>query len=235
MRSKNLNGSQTMTLRREMMNRLRGYYVHCVVSAVILWTCLFTSLLLLATPTCAQKSAPLYIIDPVETHSRFEAIFLGFITVRGKFNRTTGTLNHDPDRSDAESRNADAINAVIDSTTLDAHVVNSHATNKVLRGPEFFNVEKFPSIEFKSSRFLWEDNHLLGIEGTIILLGVVKPVTLIVQKSGCTQASAGKLARCTADAFLNIKRSDFGMKTWSSSVSDEVKIIVELVAYSISQ
>lgn len=179
-----------------------------------------------------SKPAPLYVLDPVETHSRFEVMFLGFMTVRGKFNRTTGTLNHDPERTDPTSRASDAILAIIDSTTLSANVVNSAATNKVLRSAEFFNVEKFPAIEFKSSRFAWEADKLTSIEGTLTLVGVTKPVQLTVRKSGCTAANATNRARCTADAYLNVKRSDFGMKAWSASVGDEVKIIVELVAYA---
>ena len=180
----------------------------------------------------AQMAVPRYIIDPLETHSRFEARFLGFMTVRGKFGRTTGNLIHDPTHTDAQSRSNDVITAVIDATTLYTNVVNANATNKVLRGPDFFDVEKFPVIEFKSSRFVWESERLMSIDGLLTLLGKTKPVTLAVYKSGCVPANVTKRARCTADAVLNIKRSDFGMKAWSASVSDDVKIIIELVAYA---
>ncbi len=182
-------------------------------------------------PSVGLLNPPLYIIDSLETHSRFEVMFLGFMRVRGKFERTTGTLHHDPARIDEQGRTNDAITAIIDSTTLSANVVNANATNKVLRGPEFFNVEKFPSIIFKSSRFLWNSDRLTGIDGTLTLLDMTRPVTLIVQKSGCTPSNTVKRARCTAEAFLKVNRSEFGMKAWSASVSDEVKIIVELVAY----
>jgi polyisoprenoid-binding protein YceI len=178
------------------------------------------------------QPVPVFKIDPVETHARFEVKFLGVITVRGKFHRTTGTLLHDPERHDAASRANDAIHAEIDATTLDAHVMNADATNEILRGPQFFNVEKFPSISFKSSRFNWEDTTLKSIDGALTLLGVRKNVTLTIEKSGCSPASAGKRARCTADAFVKIQRADFGMKAWSASVSNDVKIIVELVAHA---
>ena len=193
-----------------------------------------TGLALFAAPAMAhaQLAVPQYIIDPLETHSRFEALFLGLMTVRGKFSRTTGNLIHDPAHTDAQSRVNDAITAVIDATTLHANVVNANATNKVLRGPDFFDVEKFPAIEFKSSRFVWESERLTSIDGLLTLLGKARPVKLVVYKSGCVPASATKRARCTADAVLNIKRSDFGMKAWSASVSDDVKIIIELVAYA---
>jgi polyisoprenoid-binding protein YceI len=208
---------------KAMMRRSAWWLVACLLSVAAQ-----------AQPLSASDAAvPLYELDPVETHSRFEAKFLGFITVRGKFNRTTGKLFHDPLRTDAESRANDSIEAQIDATTLDAHVVNAHATNEILRGPDFFNVEKFPTISFKSSRFNWDDDKLKSIDGRLTLLGVTKPVTLTVEQSGCTPAGNGKRARCTADAFVRVKRADFGMKAWSTSVGNEVKIIVELVAFAV--
>jgi polyisoprenoid-binding protein YceI len=186
--------------------------------------------LFLSTSAAVANPPTLYVFDPVETHSRFEAKFLGFITVRGKFNRTTGTLHHDAENTDATGRLDDKIHAVIDTTTLDAHVVNAHATNKILRGPEFFNVEKFPTIEFKSKQFRYEGEKVTHIDGTLKVVGTTRPVTLIVENSGCTPASPNVQARCVADASVVIKRSEFGMKAWSASISDEVKIIVEMVA-----
>jgi polyisoprenoid-binding protein YceI len=189
-----------------------------------------------AEPVNSSVPAPLpmFTLHPSETHARFEAKFLGFITVRGKFGRTTGKLLHDPVRRDAASRADDWIEAQIDATSLDAHVANSETTNQILRGPEFFNVEKFPVIAFKSTRFNWQDDKLTSIDGGLTLLGVSRPVTLLVEKSGCTSASADAPARCTADAFVNVMRSEFGMRGWSVSVSDEVKISISLVAVAAS-
>lgn len=193
------------------------------------WSC--ASLVFAAGVAAAEvPAATVYVFDPVETHSRFEATFLGFITVRGKFNRTTGTLHHDAQNTDATGRLQDKIHATIDTTSLDAHVINAHAANAVLRGPEFFNVEKYPTIEFKSSRFRYEGDKVTQIDGALTVVGTTRPVMLLVEKSGCTPATAKDRARCVADASVVIKRSEFGMKAWSASIGDEVKIIVEMVA-----
>jgi polyisoprenoid-binding protein YceI len=187
-----------------------------------------------SNPAPPLATPPLFVLDPSETHSRFEVKFLGLMMVRGKFNRTTGNLYHDPAGRDAASRASDSIYAEIDATTLDTHVINSHATNEILRGPQFFNVEKFPAITFKSSVFNWDETSLKSIEGSLTLLGVSKPVTLTVEKSGCAPATVQKRARCTAEAFVNVKRADFGMKAWAASVSNDVKLTIELVAYQAS-
>ncbi len=175
-------------------------------------------------PPAAAPEMQLYQLDPVETHSRFEVKFMGFMTVRGKFSRTTGTLLRDPQLQ--RSR----IQAVIDTTSLEAHVVNASTTNRILRGPEFFQVDKYPSIEFNSTQFVYEGERLLRIEGSLTMLGVTHPVTLAVAASHCTPAGAPRRARCEASAAVTVKRSDYGMLGWSESVGDEVKIIVDLVA-----
>lgn len=188
-----------------------------------------------ALTATANVGVPQFVLDPNETHARFEVKFLGFMTVRGKFNRTTGKLFHDPSRRDPDSRALDSIHADIDATTLSTHIINAESTNEMLRGPQFFHVDKFPAITFKSSVFNWDGNDLKSIDGSLTLLGTTKPVTLTVDKSGCTPADSRKRARCTAEAFVNIKRGDFGMKAWAASVSNDVKLVVELVAYQATQ
>ena len=165
-----------------------------------------------------------YQLDPDETHARFEVKFMGFITVRGKFNRTTGTLSRDP-----ALRNS-SIHAIIDTTTLEASTANADTTNRILRGREFFNVDKFPAIAFTSSQFEYEGERLLRIDGAMTMLGVVRPVSLLVASARCVASEAEHNARCEANAAVTIRRSDFGMSAWNESVADEVKIIVELVA-----
>jgi polyisoprenoid-binding protein YceI len=166
----------------------------------------------------------IYRLDPDETRSRFETKFMGFITVRGKFNRTTGILLRDP------LQRHSSIHAIIDTTTLHAMVVNAAATNHVLRGADFFHVDKYPTIEFSSSQFVYEGEKLLRIDGALTLLGTSRPVTLIVSASQCLPAESERRARCEASAAVTVKRSEFGMLAWNESVADEVKIIVDLVA-----
>jgi polyisoprenoid-binding protein YceI len=178
---------------------------------------------------CASAAfAARFDIDPIETRTTYETRYLGIIPVRGVFDRMTGVLHYEPTKPVAER--VATIHVVIDATTLRPTTLDSDAKRGMLRGPSFFNVEKFPTIEFRSSKFRYEGEKLTAIDGQITIIGVQKPVTLTVLQSSCSAAAPPRTARCTAHTELVIKRSEFGMTGWSGSVSDEVKIAVQLVA-----
>lgn len=193
---------------------------------------LLTAILVPAVTAALLASAPAqaarYEIDPATTKATYLTKYLGFIPVRGVFTRMTGVLNYQPTKPVAERE--PSIHVIIDATTLTPTNFDSESKRRMLRGPEFFNVDRFPTIEFKSMRFRYEGDKLVAIDGNITLVGVSKPVTLTVMKSGCEPASSSKAARCTASTELTVKRFEFGIKGWSGTVSDEVMIAVELVA-----
>jgi polyisoprenoid-binding protein YceI len=176
----------------------------------------------------ATALAARYEIASAETKTTYETHYLKFIPVRGVFDRMTGVLMYEPSKPVAER--APFIHVVIDTTTLRPTTFDGEGKRKMLRGPEFFNVEKFPTIEFRSKKFRYDGERLTHIDGDITLVGVTKPVSLVVLKSGCEPASATQPPRCHASTELVVKRSQFGMNGWSTTVSDEVKIGVELVA-----
>ena len=193
--------------------------------------------MLAATAAAQLMSAPAhavrYEIDPVATKTTYLTKYLGFISVRGVFTRMTGHLHYEPAKPVAERE--PSIHVIIDTTTLTPTNFDTESKRRMLRGPEFFDVDRFPTIEFKSTRFRYEGDKLVAIDGNITLVGVTKPVTLTVMKSGCEPASSTKAARCTASTELTVKRFEFGMKGWSGTVSDDVKIAVDLVAVAIGE
>ena len=166
-------------------------------------------------------SAATYAIDPRETTATFDVRFLGLIPLHGKFLRTTGTLTYD------RATKQGSIEVLIDATTLVAGNVKAQYT---ARGPEFFEVEKYPSIEFRSSRFVFDSSRLKFIEGDLTLVGSTKRVILTVTDSRCDVATEHESARCRAVAELLVKRSVFGMKAWARAVSEEVMIRIVITA-----
>ncbi len=190
---------------------------------------MFTIALLMAT---ASAHAERYQIDPVETKTTYATKYLGIIPVHGVFERMTGVLRYETSKPPAE-RDA-YIHVVIDATTLRPMSFDTDAKRKMLRGPDFFNVEKFPSIEFVSTLFRFDGSKLIAIDGALTMTGVTRTVSLVVRESGCVAAAPPQPARCTASAEVVVKRAEFGMTSWAATVSDTVKIGVELVAVAVA-
>jgi polyisoprenoid-binding protein YceI len=200
---------------------------HFLIRAALAAACLAT-IVFASRAAHAEK----FEIDPAQTKTTYETRYLGVFPIRGVFERMTGTLHYLPAKPVGERE--PRIHVVIDATSLKPSTFDTKAKRDMVRGPEFFNVEKFPTIEFKSSEFRYAAEKLVAIDGTLTLVGVSKPVTLLISKSGCEPSTASRAARCTATAVLNVQRSQFGMTGWDKLVSDEVKIGVELVAVDAS-
>ena len=177
--------------------------------------------LIFATLPPGPASATNYLIDPKETRAEFELWFLGLLPLQGKFLRTAGTLEYD------RATRHGSIDVIIDATTLAA---DNPRAQGLARGPEFFAVEKYPVIAFRSSRFVFGVSQLETIEGSLTLVGSTRPVVLTVIDSRCEVAVKLEPARCHAAAELVIKRSAFGMKAWPHAVSEEVTIRIAISA-----
>lgn len=191
--------------------------------------------LLLACMLCVAGAAtanttdsPRYDIDPVATKTTYETKYLGFITVKGIFEKMTGVLRYDIAKP-AQMRDG-SIHVIIDATSIKPSNFDSDAKRQMMRGPDFFNVEKYPTIEFKSNKFRFDGEKLIAIDGMVTLVGMTKPTTLNVKTSRCDAATQTAPARCTASVEWIVKRFEFGINGWANTVSDEVKISVELVA-----
>ncbi|WP_028497864.1 YceI family protein [Microvirgula aerodenitrificans] len=162
-----------------------------------------------------------YAIDPTHTYATYEVSHMGFSTQRGTFAKTDGKVV-----LDAKTRKGE-VDITIDSSSL--QTLNAKR-DEHLKGPDFFNAEKFPSITFKSTSLQFSGDKLTAVKGNLTLLGVTKPVTLKV-----TRFHHGKhpmIGKDTygADAETVIKRSEFGMNTYVPAISDDVKLVVSIEA-----
>ncbi len=182
------------------------------------WTSVVLLVLQLGTANAID-----YRIDPQETIAGFEVWMLGVVPIRGHFMHTTGAMRFDP------ASQVGQIEVLIDTTSVET---NSARATAATRGPGFFNIERYPRMEFKSSRFVFEAHRLRSIEGLLTLTGITQPVTLAINHATCKAAIARERSVCRADAVVTIKRSTFGMKAWPHSVSDNVTIRISLVAFA---
>ena len=162
-----------------------------------------------------------FVIDPNHTYATFEVRHLGISTQRGRFNHAEGKVTLD---LGAERGNVDI--------NIDARTINtgSEAMEKLLRGDDFFNVEKFPDIAFHSQTVVFAEGKPASIDGNLTLLGTTRPVTLTVTGYACTRLPFLVKTTCGLDAVTTIRRSEFGMASLQKFVGDEVKLYIQAEA-----
>jgi len=177
-----------------------------------------TFALLAALPVAAAE----YAIDPAHTYASFEIDHLGFSTQRGLFNRTSGTLHFDPEAATGE------VDIRIAAASIDTGLA---LRDDVLRGPDWFYVQNHPDILFRSRQMVFEDGRLVAVDGTLVLLGTVRPVRLEVQRFKCGLNLAIRKRGCGADATTAFRRSDFGFSNGIPFVGDEVRLRIQIEAY----
>ena len=162
-------------------------------------------------------------IDPAHTQAEFSVKHLMIATVRGHFGNVTGTVTiHGDDPTTAD------VNASIDVKSIDTRDEKRDAH---LRSPDFFNVDKYPTITFRSTK-VERAGGGLRVTGDLTIAGVTKPVTLDVEDEGRARDPWGN-EKAAFHATTKIKRSEFGL-TWNVAleaggvlVGDDIKISIE--------
>src|SRR6266849_3537852 len=124
----------------------------------------------LLAPTVARTQT--WQIDPMHSAAQFSVRHLGISTVRGQFEKLTGSVTYDPAAPDKTSISA----------TIDANSVNTRVDmrDNDLRSPNFLDVAKYPTITFKSKRIDHSSPGALRVIGDLTIHGVTKEVILDV-------------------------------------------------------
>jgi polyisoprenoid-binding protein YceI len=169
----------------------------------------------------AQSTA--WTIDKNHTQANFQIRHMGISTVRGSISGASGKIvwnAQDPTKS--------RVDATLDATTVST---NNEARDKHLKSPDFFNVEKNPTITFKSTSVAQQGGKL-KITGDLTLAGVTKPVTLDVDGPAPPQKGMGGKTVTGFSASGVIKRSDFnfGSKFSAPVLGDDVNFTIDIEA-----
>ena len=186
-------------------------------STVTFRTCL-ALLACLALPAAAAD----YVVDPTHTYASFAIDHMGFSTQRGQFNRTSGVIDFD-----SEARSG-RIDIRIDATSLDT---GFELRDEVLRGESWFNTKAFPDILFRSQKMIFEQEKLIAVDGTLVMLGEAKPMRLEVTRFKCGFNLALRKRGCGADAQGVLRRSDFGLQNGLPFIGDDVRLRIQVEAY----
>jgi polyisoprenoid-binding protein YceI len=164
-------------------------------------------------------------IDLAHSEVTFSVKHMMISTVRGKFSRFSGTV-------DANEQNpADAQIAVqIEAASLDT---GNEQRDGHLRSPDFFDVERFPTITFKSTRIEQSGDSEYAMHGDLTIRDVTKPVVLNVEYAGQAKSPWGVVS-AGFSAQTKINRKDWGLnwnvalETGGWLVSDEIRISIEV-------
>jgi polyisoprenoid-binding protein YceI len=172
--------------------------------------------LAMALPAAAQTDS--WKIDPQHTSAQFAVRHLGVSMVRGAFTKVSGSATYD-----SEHPGKTTLEATIDAASVDTRVQDR---DNDLRSPNFLDVQKYPTITFRSKQTV-ADKGKLKITGDLTIHGVTKEVVLDVD--GPTQDIKDPMGhrRMGATASTKINRKDFGVNGGSAIVGDELTITID--------
>lgn len=180
--------------------------------------------LAVVAPVAALATESTWNFDSMHTHSAFTIRHLVITNVRGEFGKTAGSVKLD----DADLTRS-SVQATIETATIDTRVPDR---DKHLRSPDFFDVAKYPTMTFKSTKVEKAGDGKLKVTGDLTIKNVTKPVVLDV--TGPTREIKDPMGnvRRGISATAKINRHDFGLN-WNKAVEagpvvgDEATIEIE--------
>ena len=175
----------------------------------------------LALSTTAAQAAT-YEIDAVHSEVGFKIRHMMLGKTSGKFTGFTGTVEYDG--KDAKKW---ATTAVIDANTINTA---NEKRDGHLKSPDFFDVEKYPTIEFASTKVTGWKEGKGKLHGKFTMHGVTKEIALDLELNGETEKGVGFTAKTRLD------RRDFGI-IWNKALDKggvalgtDVEITLEIEA-----
>src|SRR5260221_13903361 len=147
-------------------------------------------------------------IDASHSTAEFSVRHLMISNVRGRFGALTGTIDYDPDHPEQT-----VLDVTIDATSIDTRDDKRDAH---LRSADFFDVEKFPQLTFKSKRVRKTDDGF-EVVGDLAMHGVTKEVTLAVEGPTAPSKDPWGNTRIGASAHAKINRRDWGLH-WNAAL-----------------
>lgn len=171
-----------------------------------------------------MAAAQNYDIDPGHTAVVVSWNHFGFSNPTADISNVTGLITYD-----AANVAASKVQVSLPIDTIDAHVA---ALTSEFKGADYFNVAKYPTATFSSSKVVSKGGNKLDVYGDLTIKGITKPVILhaVLNKQG--EHPMVKKQAIGFDAETTIKRSDFKLDKYVPAVSDEVKIHVSTEAYA---
>jgi polyisoprenoid-binding protein YceI len=165
-------------------------------------------------------------IDPAHSVAEFRVKHMMISNVKGQFTAVNGVLTLDE---------SDLVNSRVEAT-IDAASINTREAQRDahLKSADFFDVEKFPTLSFQSTRISRATEGELAVAGDLSIHGVTRSVVFIVEGPTAPAKDPWGNTRVGLSATTRINRKDFGL-TWNAAletggilVGDEVTISLDV-------
>jgi polyisoprenoid-binding protein YceI len=169
----------------------------------------------LAVPSLAATST--WNLDPMHSNAQFTVRHLGISNVQGEFTKISGQVMFD----DADVTKS-SVNVTIDAASVDTRVSRR---DDDLKSPNFFDVAKFPTISFKSTKITKAGDGKLMVTGDLTIKDVTKEVTLDVTGPSGVDTHMG--TRRGFSASTKINRQDFHVSADPGMVGDDIAIQID--------
>ncbi|MEU6679491.1 YceI family protein [Streptomyces sp. NPDC046853] len=168
-----------------------------------------------------------YTIDPAHTSIGFVARHAMVTNVKGSFTDVAGTLHLDGSDPAASTASIDVQMASIDTGSADR---DGH-----LKSADFFDIEKYPEMTFRSTKAEALGGDDYRITGDLTILGTTKPLSIDLEFNGSAKDPFGN-ERVGFEGTAQILRSEWGL-TWNAAletggvlVSDKIKLSFDISA-----
>jgi polyisoprenoid-binding protein YceI len=178
-----------------------------------------------STAALVQTSTTTWNIDPAHSMAEFKVKHMMIANVKGQFSKVSGALFLDE---------SDLANSRVEATIEAASIhTRDEQRDAHLKSPDFFDVEKFPTLHFKSKSISIVRDGELGVEGDLTIRGVTRKVRFSVEGPTPPAKDPWGNTRVAISATTKINRKDFGL-TWNAAletggilVGDEVILTLD--------
>ena len=177
----------------------------------------------LVVPAAALAAPRTYTIDNSHSIAEFEIRHL-MSKVPGRFKEVSGTVTYDP-----QAPQSSAVDIVVQAASIDTGATRR---DEHLRSADFFEVEKYPTLTFRSVAVQPVSATQMRVTGDLTIKGVTERVTVPVEVLGTMPFRGGEKAGFATT--FTVDRKDYGI-TWNRALdqggtllSDEVKVSIQL-------
>ncbi|SOD91333.1 YceI family protein [Streptomyces sp. Ag109_G2-15] len=156
-----------------------------------------------------------WLFDPPHTAIRFIAKHVGMAHVHGRFERFDGGIQIAQDMT--QSR----VHVRIDASSI---TTGNNTRDNHLRSADFLHVDRFPYIDFASTRFAYRGGSKWTLQGSLTMHGVSRSVSLDTTYLGTVNGGYGEELRCAALAKAELHREDYTLN-WRSMLARGIAVV----------